>query len=729
MQRELERATNKSFRGVPVLPVAIIVGFYLFLYGFTFHKSWQRQSGKPIETRCVVPWTVAGDCKFYDLDNSPALPVKVALLQNLAIDFVLVDKEMRYSYEKANGTVVLHQKNKLYDRRSPLGSYQTVYNSHDFWLSLPETPVSDLDVSEPFPDKFIGKRLRTTDWSLEPLRRKNTDNFWMLLDIVPLFLPMCLAVVLPPTLARIWGHHTFSSKWHIGIGFAFCFLFHGVSGGLMVLLCAAANFVLAKVVWRKPFAIGIAWALNLPLLILCYTYVGPLDNWISFCSDGPDMEMRFEGRCQAIHKLLHSTTSWPGLLGFAGLAPWLSYRFVMLKQIAFFVDYVHAARGSPPGLKLDGKPDLIVRQEKNLPLPLYSFPLYVAYIFYPPLYCAGPIVNFNAFISQVYDPQTTYSASEIAKYWSRFVVVGIGIWVCLHFNYATVILYRDMAPQIVHDVGSWEMFGLMHWMLQYNWLSLLLIWRLARGFALIGGIDTPENMLLCVDANYRFETFWRIWHASLNRWALRNIYFPINGRKRPWLAVPLIFSFVAFWHESTGFWTEPSWYLWGFLNALGVIVEKALGGMKLVRWPHPLLRAAFWGLNIMLIIGSNVPVLFFSKTLDVMYSFAFTQSGEFRLGMLTLFPMIWLSFSCSVLVTDALRPDTGPRALPQQSAVTKADAGNADISMRSIAPVRRSSIRHSSFLGGGQTSDDEEEDAAENMVTELSTSSVSMTAV
>lgn len=35
-------------------------------------------------------------------------------------------------------------------------------------------------------------------------------------------------------------------------------------------------------------------------------------------------------------------------------------------------------------------------------LDVYSFPNYIAYVLYPPLYIAGPIMTFNDFMWQVY---------------------------------------------------------------------------------------------------------------------------------------------------------------------------------------------------------------------------------------------------------------------------------------------------------------------------------------
>merc|ERR1712060_196411 len=119
-------------------------------------------------------------------------------------------------------------------------------------------------------------------------------------------------------------------------------------------------------------------------------------------------------------------------------------------------------------------------------------------------------------------------------------------------------------------------------------------------------------MLLCVNAMFRFEYFWKIWHASMNRWAIRAIYVPLGGNKAPW-AVFVIFLFIGMWHETTGPGTEPSWYLWAALNALGVTLEKVLKTPKNV-W----LASVCAGFTWFGIVGANVPVLFFDETWTVL---------------------------------------------------------------------------------------------------------------
>ena len=52
-------------------------------------------------------------------------------------------------------------------------------------------------------------------------------------------------------------------------------------------------------------------------------------------------------------------------------------------------------------------------------------------------------------------------------------------------------------------------------------VQLLIPWRFFRLWALLDGIDPPENMIRCMANNYSTLGFWRSWHRSYNLWTVR----------------------------------------------------------------------------------------------------------------------------------------------------------------------------------------------------------------
>lgn len=52
-------------------------------------------------------------------------------------------------------------------------------------------------------------------------------------------------------------------------------------------------------------------------------------------------------------------------------------------------------------------------------------------------------------------------------------------------------------------------------------IQLLIPWRFFRLWALLDGLDPPENMIRCMSNNYSTLEFWRSWHRSYNLWIVR----------------------------------------------------------------------------------------------------------------------------------------------------------------------------------------------------------------
>ncbi|KAH9318920.1 hypothetical protein KI387_020689, partial [Taxus chinensis] len=240
----------------------------------------------------------------------------------------------------------------------------------------------------------------------------------------------------------------------------------------------------------------------------------------------------------------------------------ICFNFVMLRMLSFGLDY-HWAHGSPKmdwkrhvqkcGLCNSGKSCYHARQERSLPLESYSFDRYLCYLIYAPLYIAGPIVSFNAFSSQLDSPQKTQSKRQIGWYGCRWFLCLCLMELMTHFCY-----YNSLAISGVWQLFTpWEIFVVGYGVLNFMWLKFLLIWRYFRFWALIGGIEAPENMPRCINNCYDLEGFWKSWHASYNRWLVRYLYIPLGGSQRKLLNVWPIFTFVAMWHDLE--WKLLSW--------------------------------------------------------------------------------------------------------------------------------------------------------------------------
>jgi protein-cysteine N-palmitoyltransferase HHAT len=203
----------------------------------------------------------------------------------------------------------------------------------------------------------------------------------------------------------------------------------------------------------------------------------------------------------------------------------------------------------------------------------FSFRNYVAYALYGPLYIAGPIMTFNEYISQSKFKSATIETSRTIRYGARFVLVLLATEVTLHLVYVCAIslAYPDWSTYTPAQLSILSFLNL-----HVIWLKLLLPWRLFRLWALVDGIDPPENMVRCVSNNFSPRLFWRSWHRSYNRWLIRYIFVPLGGSNfktwrnsvRSMMTFTLVFTFVALWHD-----IKLRLLIWGWLIVLFFIPE------------------------------------------------------------------------------------------------------------------------------------------------------------
>ncbi|KAK0460900.1 MBOAT, membrane-bound O-acyltransferase family-domain-containing protein [Desarmillaria tabescens] len=258
----------------------------------------------------------------------------------------------------------------------------------------------------------------------------------------------------------------------------------------------------------------------------------------------------------------HPSLTWTD---WEGVYPrwYISFNITMLRLVSFNMDY-HVATTTP-------KPD-------SHPPHAYTFPVYLTYALFAPLYIAGPIIPFNDFLAQIElqsarpltQKQEERPITLIKPYLIRFIFTLLTMEVLIHTMY--VVAIKDARPwehvtYLPSELALLSFFSLIH-----VWLKLLIPWRFFRLWSLLAGIDPPENMVRCMANNYSALAFWRAWHRSFNLWIVRYIYIPLGGSHRQLLNSLLIFTFVALWHDLTF-----RLLAWGWLVSIFLIPEVVAG--------------------------------------------------------------------------------------------------------------------------------------------------------
>lgn len=124
------------------------------------------------------------------------------------------------------------------------------------------------------------------------------------------------------------------------------------------------------------------------------------------------------------------------------------------------------------------------KQRANTPLALedYTYRNYIAYVLYPPLYIAGPILTFNNFMWQVHDNSLPFHLLSFtlfiqlrrpidipmrvqSRYLVRFLVSLLTMESILHFMYVVAI----------KDTKAWQGYTPLE-LSMIGWWNLIIVW-------------------------------------------------------------------------------------------------------------------------------------------------------------------------------------------------------------------------------------------------------------
>ena len=370
---------------------------------------------------------------------------------------------------------------------------------------------------------------------------------------------------------------------------------HGVSA-FKILAILWINYLIATRLQRAQIPVA-TWIFNIGILFsneLLHGY--PLVDLAKILS--PNTDSSFV-----------TWAKWVDCIG--GIVPrWeVLFKITVLRLISFNMDYYWSLdyrSGSPAEVrtfwnsKSSARPRRLTPEKKqvdpsalserdrvSMPAPpaTYNLQNYVAYILYSPLYLAGPILTFNDYINQQHYSPASLTRSRTVLYGVRFLLTLLSMELVLHYIYV-VAISKSSPDWSVYTPFQLSMLGYFN--LHIIWLKLLIPWRFFRLWALVDGIDPPENMVRCMSNNYSALAFWRGWHRSFNRWVVRYMYIPLGGGGRPrsgtsspsdskpsllskargvmnFLAV---FTFVAIWHD-----INLRLLMWGWLITLFVLPE------------------------------------------------------------------------------------------------------------------------------------------------------------
>ncbi|KAF9126743.1 glycerol transporter [Mortierella sp. 14UC] len=407
-------------------------------------------------------------------------------------------------------------------------------------------------------DGWFGFKMDNSDEQYANFR----NNIPNLAAVICIYLPLSHLFkhyMVPVTPIKSAHQPLYRAYFFLAFSFIYIYFMHGNSL-LKIGAIVGVNYAIAKLGGSSRVMPTLTWIFNLAVLFMNEKYRG-----YNFTD-------------------IHSSLAW--LDNNRGMnSRWdVTFNFTMLRLVSFNLDYYWSLRQTrEERLKID-RDRAPETDKERVSTPTftedYNLVNYLAFTLYAPLYMAGPIMTFNDFISQLRYPKVIPVKAR-AMWFARLIFCLVTMEFMLHYMHLVAISKRQ----------AWEndpilqicMIGLFNLVL--IWLKLMIIWRFFRFWALMDGIEAPENMIRCVLNNYSALGFWRSWHKSYNLWTLRYLYIPLGGSRYAIYNIWVVFTFVAIWHD-----INLKLLAWAWLISLFVLPEiiasKVFSKKKWGSWPH-----------------------------------------------------------------------------------------------------------------------------------------------
>ncbi|ORY15817.1 glycerol:H+ symporter-like protein [Clohesyomyces aquaticus] len=405
---------------------------------------------------------------------------------------------------------------------------------------------------------------------LHPVLRKAYDSFWRTSTYTQVRPSSGLGGQLTQGLtASAAADARLEQRVSFDVGFAVLFIgaLHGTSA-FKIFAILYINYCIAKKVPRS-YVPAVTWVFNIGML-----FANELNRGYSYASILAVFLPATSEKEQPRANLGAALDHYGGLI-----SRWeVLFNFTVLRLISFNLDYYWSlnSRGTSPIEKKQLDPANLSERDRvsiSAKQEDFSFRNYFAYALYSPLFLTGPIVTFNDYMSQLRYPPHSITTKRTTLYAIRFIVCLLTMEIMIHYLYM-VAIFKAKPDWGQYTPMQLSMLGFFN--LKHIWLKLLLPWRFFRLWALLDGIDPPENMVRCMSDNYSVMQFWRGWHRSFNKWSLRYLYIPLGGSAFPgvWGKVRAVanslavFTFIAIWHD-----IQLRLLMWGWLVTLFVIPE------------------------------------------------------------------------------------------------------------------------------------------------------------
>ena len=424
-----------------------------------------------------------------------------------------------------------------------------------------------------------------TSWLSNLLGRRTDlhDGQWRSFrEGLPVLALAMLGIHLPISHAlQAWSSPRRRCEWCIAFGALFVAVLHG-DGCIFVFCLILANYALVHVVPRSWLRAA-SWAFNIFFLILNDVTHG----YVS---------LRRTAAFRAVRAWLPPERS-----------PWHhNFNIAMLRLLSHNLDVHAASCAAAVESTADGPSDT---SSASAHVDLRT---YLAYTLYSPLYLAGPTMRFDEFHVAVALPRGSPQRPQprqLVSYAAYLLALLAALELFSHYVHVGLLnFYLSRGAFRLRD--GWEAFAFLYASLNFLWLKFSTIWSFSRLWALLDGLNPPENQLRWISTSTTVSDFWRHWHASFNEWLRAYLYIPLGGNRHGLLRTvahsAICFWFVALWHD-----LNAKMLLWGGLLPIFLLPELVAQRYVMPRMPHgtrltSVLRSAGIACNLNMLMVANM---------------------------------------------------------------------------------------------------------------------------
>eukprot|EP00884_Botryococcus_braunii_P000005 jgi/Botrbrau1/10004/Bobra.0012s0093.2 len=302
-----------------------------------------------------------------------------------------------------------------------------------------------------------------------------------------------LAAVLFVTASRAVACHAPSYRLHFyALSGTLCTgLLHGSRSGYL-LTVIVVNYFVAKAAGGKPCGFGLIATINGTILLfialLCHHEHDRTNAW----------------------GLLSALGTWQGAAG-----------FIAARSLSFFTHLNGTSAQPAKAVQADGSLREGPREEDG------KFLSFAAYVLYPPLFAAGPMVSFSEFQAQRSRTTPTsffrlhgHQLLRRAWYGARLAGLVLLLEIVSHVLYFTALARTGMWRTLHESAGirfsDDDVLLTAFWVAAVTWLKFQIIWKAARLVAVLDGVEAPENLGRCPFNILTWQELWQNWNASVN---------------------------------------------------------------------------------------------------------------------------------------------------------------------------------------------------------------------